>query len=78
MIKSIFKFIKSQIHKILGIRYVVNHNTLEIHMISNLKHNCHVADMTNKSYVSSSKQYLENGYNGCRWCYKETDTDKNG
>jgi len=62
--------------KVLGYKYVVNNHTDEIHKLSNIKTNCHLELMTDINYVKSSEELLKDGYNGCRWCYNETDTDK--
>lgn len=62
--------------KFFGFKYIVNNHTNEIHVVSNMKTNCHLDLMTNATYVKSSEELLKNGYNGCRWCYSETDNDK--
>lgn len=72
---AIFKSIKNLFTKLLGFKFVINNNTSEIHKLSNLKTNCHVDLMTNKTYVKKSEELLKNGYNGCRWCYDEANTD---
>ena len=58
--------------------YLVNYNSLEIHKVDNLKTNCQTQAMSNKGKVYSrkAKSLLREGYNGCRWCYPEADTDK--
>lgn len=61
-----------------GFGYRVNHNRKEIHRISNKKKNCKLDVMSNRTseYVTKKKalNLIKNsGYNGCRWCWKETD-----
>jgi hypothetical protein len=58
--------------------YLVNYNSLEIHKVNNIKGNCQVQAMTNtgKVYTRKANRLLQEGYNGCRWCYPDADTDK--
>lgn len=58
-------------------KYIINHNSKEIHRIEFLKRNCQVQGMTNfeKAYTKKTKYYLKHGYNGCKWCYPETNLD---
>lgn len=72
---AIFKSIQKLFTQLFGFKYVINRNTNEIHKLSNLKTNCHVELMTNKMKVKNSKEWLKNGYNGCRWCYSDANTD---
>lgn len=75
-LNKIFVSLRRARLKLIGYKYIVNNNTKEIHVVSNMKTNCHLDLMTNFKYVKSSKELLDNGFNGCRWCYNETDTDK--
>ena len=72
---SIFKSIHQFFMKLFSFKYVINRNSSEIHKLSNLKPNCHIELMTNKMYVKDSEPWLKNGFNGCRWCYSDEDTD---
>jgi hypothetical protein len=72
---AIFKSIQKFFIKVFGFKYVINHNTSEIHKLSNLKTNCHVELMANKMYVRNSEEWLKNGFNGCRWCYSDENGD---
>lgn len=63
------------INWLFGYKYIVNLTSLEVHKISNLKGNCHEHIMVNKKYVRSADDYLKNGFNGCRWCFREADSD---
>jgi hypothetical protein len=62
----------------IGMGYVVNHRSREIHNISEKHRNCHIeliADQ-NKEYVSKGRAIQlikKSGYNGCRWCWNPMD-----
>lgn len=62
-------------NKLLGRRYVVNLRSKEIHDMKNEQTNCHLYLIANKEYISEDeyKEYIKNGYNGCRWCNKQDD-----
>jgi len=62
-------------NSLLGRRYVVNLRSKEIHDMDNEKTNCHLSILANKEYISEDeyKDYLNDGYNGCRWCNKKDD-----
>ena len=59
----------------LGYKYLVNHNTKEIHVLKEVTTKCRLAMMSNKEVITSRKvkKLLNKGYNGCRHCYKEED-----
>lgn len=62
----------------LGLGYVVNHRSREIHRISDKHRNCHLGIISKKNSEHVSKREAmklikEKGYNGCRWCNEETD-----
>jgi len=61
-----------------GYRYRLNYNSMEIHDLRNTHKNCHLAKMNNFKDVTQSNMFhqLKNGYNGCRWCYPSTNTDR--
>lgn len=65
-----FTFIKKFFEKKT---YVINEKTKEIHNSLNIHKNCQLPLITNKKYITKSqyKDYLRNGYDGCRWCNKE-------
>lgn len=69
--------IKEKWMKFWGYGYVVNlhKRSREIHKLSNKHVNCNLHMMTNYKYVSSKTAFklLEEGYNGCRYCWKEKD-----
>ena len=62
-----------------GFKYRVNLITKEIHRLENKHINCLKSDSKNTIYVTEKAAIkLINGreFNGCRWCWKQTDTDK--
>lgn len=69
------KFFRKLFAKIIGIKYVVNLGSNEIHDLNHTHKNCNIKSITNFKYISKSKvpSYLSNGFNGCRWCYKSED-----
>lgn len=56
---------------------MVNLNTWEIHDLKNEHKNCKIDLMTNKKLINKKqlKSYLDDGYNGCRWCLKENNVE---
>jgi hypothetical protein len=66
-----------KIKKMFGYTYVVNLNTWEIHNLKNKHENCKIYLMTNKKLITKKqlKSYLDDGYNGCRWCLKEFNVE---
>lgn len=68
--------------KILGVKYLINSATGEVHIIKKITGACGVDKMAkkNKLYVTERKyqKLLKSGelkLNGCVHCFKETDTD---
>ena len=65
--------------RLLGYKYLVNDNSMEIHKLNNIHKNCHVPIMNkeNTKYIRKSylKYFLRCNYNGCRWCFKEKHID---
>lgn len=63
------------IEKLFGIKYIVNHNSKEIHKIKNITKVCRTYLMTKANYISKKKaeKLLNSGYNGCCFCYPEKD-----
>ncbi len=62
-----------------GFGYVVNHRSRskEIHRLGRKHKNCQTERIVNREYVTRKKALKliqKKGYNGCRWCWKETDT----
>lgn len=55
--------------------YVINENTKEIHKMNNVKYQCFIDKLINKTYINSDqlKGYLKSGYDGCYWCNNEYD-----
>jgi hypothetical protein len=67
------------LQKILGLSYLVNLSTKEIHLLKQVHKNCHVERIRRKVYVPPVVAYILIywfGYNGCWWCFREKDTDK--
>jgi hypothetical protein len=61
-----------------NLNYRVNHLSKEIHNLKNKHVNCLKSAKKNTNYVSEQRAIeLMQGkeYNGCRWCWKEKDTD---
>lgn len=69
-----FTFIKKFFEKKI---YVVNIKSKEIHNSENAHKNCQLSLITNKKYITISqyKDYLNNGYDGCRWCNKKDNKE---
>ncbi len=70
--------LKEKWFKFWGFGYVVNHRpkSKEIHRLSSKHKNCHTDRIANREYVTRSKALKlirEDGYNGCRWCWKDVD-----
>jgi hypothetical protein len=57
--------------------YIVNYYTKEIHSASSKDKRCKIHNMTNCQRIGRLKvnKLLKNGYNGCRYCLPEFDTD---
>ena len=57
--------------------YIVNYYTKEIHSASSKDKRCKIHNMTNCALIGRYKmnRLLKNGYNGCRYCLPEFDTD---
>jgi hypothetical protein len=56
---------------------MVNLNSKEIHDLKNPHVNCKTDLIVNKKFITkkSLNVYLQNGYNGCKWCLPEYDKD---
>jgi hypothetical protein len=75
---------KINIKQFLGLTFVVNHNSGEIHNVDNRRSNCRLSYLTNYTQTTRrkvdklylGKEYNGKKYNGCRYCFKEQDTDK--
>ena len=70
---------RNKILEWLGFRFIVNHNSGEVHRVDNLQTNCNIEAMTNAGYCTKfrvKKLYKRNEkYNGCAKCNKSEDTD---
>ena len=68
-----------RVMNLLGWKYIANNRTKEIHRIEKKHINCHLDLLTDFTYLTETKmnKLLSNGYNGCRWCFKEKDKDIN-
>ena len=62
-----------------GFGYVINHASREIHRLSRKHKNCLYNMMDKKKYTTKEHAYyliFSKGYNGCKWCFKEENTDE--
>lgn len=64
--------------KFWGYGYVANlrPSSLEIHRLDKKHTNCRLEMITDKIYVTRKKalkMIRNDGFNGCRWCWKEKD-----
>lgn len=73
---KLFAFFKKFFPKLIGKNYRVNFNSKEIHKLRNEKHNCFLNAMTDYKniYQKDVDGYLNDGFNGCKWCYHEKNT----
>ena len=67
-------------HRFWGRNFLANKNTKEIHYLHYKHANCRTAMMSrrNRNFVvmeDAVNLINHKGYNGCRWCWKATDTD---
>lgn len=69
---------RNKLLECIGFKFIVNHESKEIHRVNLLTQNCFVKKMKNSVYSTlwSVKRLLKKGYNGCTHCYKSKDTDK--
>lgn len=67
--------------KILGVKYLINKTTGEVHKLKNVTGACGIDKMSkkNKWYVTENKVnklfVTEYELNGCVHCFKDKDTD---
>lgn len=61
--------------ELIGFKFIVNHESKEIHRVKFLTENCFVDTMVNSGYATARKvkKLLRQNYNGCRHCYKAED-----
>ena len=61
--------------KFWGFGYKANRISKEIHRLKYRHVSCHTNLMTNYKFVTRRKalKLLKNGYDGCRYCWKEMD-----
>ena len=68
---------RNKILEKIGFRFIVNHNSGEVHRVKDLHVNCGIEAMTNAGYCTKfrvKKLYKrDEKYNGCYWCNKEED-----
>lgn len=60
-------------------KYVINHNTKEIHRYAYRTANCQIPEITSSHRENTDSdgrvaQLIRNGYNGCYWCYRSQHT----
>jgi hypothetical protein len=62
----------------LGFKYIANHRTKEIHRVEHLTSRCRINLLKRSGYCTRwwQEKLLRKGYNGCRYCYKEKDSDR--
>lgn len=58
--------------------FIVNYYSKEIHKVDSTDTRCHILNMTNCERINKfqMRRLLKKGYNGCRYCLPEFDTDK--
>lgn len=58
-------------------KYVVNYHSKEIHSKDSKDTRCRIKNMTNCAEINKFqlRKLLKRGYNGCRYCLPEFDTD---
>ena len=62
---------RNSLLEMLGFRYILNHNSKEIHRVADLKTNCGVHIMSNAGYHTKFSQFIAIklfGYDGCAKC----------
>lgn len=64
---------RNKFFELIGFRFIVNHNTKEIHRVKSLTPQCHVDKMTDRGYATKWQvnRLLLRGYDGCNNCYSE-------
>ena len=70
---------KEKVIVFFGFGYVVNENSKEIHRLSRKHKNCLYNMIGKRWYVTKGMAedlILLNGYDGCKWCMKEYNTDE--
>lgn len=60
--------------------YLANSNTLEIHDLNNTQVNCQIDEILPEHRIpletlSNVLEYIDRGYNGCKWCLPLHHTD---
>jgi len=60
---------------IFDCEYMVNLASKEIHHLSNTHSNCHLMEIKKYRLIKEKylQEYIEKGFNGCRYCLKEYD-----
>ena len=69
------------LNELFGYVYLVNLHSGEIHNLRNEHRNCKLGfiSLDHRRYVTKRKAMkliASGGFNGCRWCMGEKDTDK--
>jgi len=67
---------KEKWFKLWGMGYLVNFRPKEIHRLEHKHPNCRTEMIANGAFVTkrkANKLIIENGFNGCRYCWKEKD-----
>ncbi len=60
--------------------YLANSNTSEIHDLDNTQVNCQIDEILPEHRIPIENlaevlEYIDRGYNGCRWCLERYHTD---
>lgn len=83
LLSIIFSIIGVGIGLLLVLRFsrytfIVNYYTKEIHKVDSTDSRCRIHNMTNCERINKyqMRRLLKKGYNGCRYCLPEFDTDK--
>jgi hypothetical protein len=73
-------FVESLMY-LLGLGYVANPNTKEIHRLDRKHRNCNLDLIVKKKYITGRKAYrlltkhhYDEGWDGCRYCFNEMNT----
>lgn len=61
-------------------KYIINHNTKEIHRTAYVTENCRIFDINTShredtDYDWKVAQLIAQRYNGCYWCYRSKHID---
>lgn len=74
-IKQHKKMKRNRLKEFFGYKFIVNSKTKEIHRVKVLQSNCRIECLRNGYYTTKRRanKLLNDGFNGCRYCFKEED-----